>query len=136
MGIFNKKAIKDLPPLLSTAEIEGANYDQVLDFLVSVNDADFDKIIKVAGLYRKTHCDVADVTGLKLEAVPSIFETQTVPPQVVGTPIVGTPGGDKLPDTEAGDFLADDDLANAFLDDTEKPATVPTKVEVKTDQGS
>ena len=145
MGLFGKKSAKTLPPLLSSAEIDGASYDQVLDFLVSVNKDDFDKIIKVAGLYRKTHCDVAKVTGLTAEPQPSIFEDQTIAPQVAGTPLVTTPGA-KAPDTEAGDFLTDDDLNNAFLDDDEPtppaapaapaepaapaPAADPTKIDV------
>lgn len=131
MGLFgSKKTVKELPPLFSEAEIDGATYDQVLDFLVSVNNDDYKKIIRVADLYRKTHCEVAKVTGLATDPQPSIFEQQPV----------AAPAAPVAPatDTEAGNFLdGDDDLAAAFLDDDEPtppattaPATKPTKVTV------
>jgi hypothetical protein len=140
MGIFgNKKSAKELPPLFSEAEIDGASYDQVLDFLVSINSDDYKKVIKVADLYRKTHCDVAKVTGLEQQAVPSIFEEQS-------QPAIVAPGTPAPTDTEAGNFLDDDDdIAAAFLADDDEPATATapvgsptgksTKVEIKTDDG-
>lgn len=119
MSIFGKKQPKELPPLFSETEIDGATYDQVMDFLVSVNNDDYKKIIKVADAYRKTHCDVAKITGIEQEAQPSIFELQS--PQAASTAATAP----KATDTEAGDFLdGDDDLTAAFLDDDE-PATPP-----------
>lgn len=123
--LFNnkKKNIDELPPLFSEAEINGASYEQVLDFLIAVNDDDFSKIIKVAEIHRQAHRDVAEATGLEYEAPASIFERQEVPEV-------------QLPDTDAGNFLDDDDdadIAAAFLDDEPTGiATDITKPTVKT----
>lgn len=121
MSIFGKKQPKELPPLFSETEIDGATYDQVMDFLVSVNDDDYKKIIKVADTYRKTHCDVAKITGIEQQAQPSIFELQTQPAR----PVAAT--APKATDTEAGNFLdEDDDLTAAFMDDeAPTPPAVP-----------
>lgn len=136
MSIFKKAPAKELPPLFTEAELnEGAaaTYEQVLDFLVSVNDSDYKKVIKVADAYRKTHCEVAKITGIEQEPVGSIFETQTQTAQPVTVTAPAT-------DTEAGNFLdGDDDLAAAFLDDDEPAATnqpKSTKVTVKDDNAN
>lgn len=59
----------------------GASYDQVIDFMVFVNEKDHQKIIKVVEIYRKANIEVARATGVKPEPVPSIFKHQTVPAQ-------------------------------------------------------
>jgi hypothetical protein len=109
MSIFNRKKrvigtymgepVKD--------ESIGVDYEEVLSFLASVNQADFDKIIKVARIYRDADIAVAKVTGLKTEQVPSIFETN------------------KITDHKHAEKVAkslldeDDELEAAFLDDDE-----------------
>lgn len=116
MSIFKKAPAKELPPLLNDAEIYGATYDQVIDFLVAVNDKDYQKIVKVADAHRANAAEVAKITGIKYGPVPSIFEQQTVAP-------VTAPG-----------TVDDDDLDLAFLTDDEPAAPKPvkrTKVEVK-----
>lgn len=113
----NKKTAKELPPLFSESEISGATYDQVQDFLVAVNDGDFDKIIQVAKIYRQANKDVAAATGMEFETQPSIFERQEAPAVTIPET-----------DTEAGNFLDnDDDLAAAFLNDDEPKTTIPVK---------
>lgn len=97
MNLFKKQPTKELPPLISDAELDGASYEQVIDYLTSVNKADFEKIIKVATTFRKAHCEVAKITGIETEPTGSIFDHETVPP-------VALPG-----DTELGDFLTEDD---------------------------
>lgn len=109
-----KKPKKELPPLMTEADWNEptASYDQVLDFLVAVNKSDFEKIIKVANLHRKANCDVAKITGMKHEPVPSIFDRQTVPERTIEPDV---------PDTEAGNFLDEDDELNAaFLNDDDQ----------------
>lgn len=109
MGIFNKKSAKELPPLFSEAELNGASYEQVIDFLVAVNNDDFKKVIKVAELQRKAHADMAKVTGLAQDEPQSIFDLQTIEARAVAH---------NKTDTEAGNFLDDDDdLTAAFMDD-------------------
>lgn len=124
MGIFDKKT-NDLPALLSDDELQApAGYEQVLDFLVAINGADFNKVIKVANVYRSANKDVALVTGLEVDEPTSIFEKQTAPPVT-------------MPDTDAGNFLDDDDeLSAAFLDDEPAPRPSPKakKVNVKSDK--
>lgn len=97
-----------------------ANYDQVVDFLVSVNDKDYQKIIKVANIYRDANVEVAKATGVKQEPVQSIFARQTVPAVNLG-------------DQPGHSFLdEDDELVKAFAgsepDEPEvKPTTKPKK---------
>lgn len=120
--LFNKKkSIAELPPLLSESEVNGASYDQVLDFLVGINDDDYSKVLKVAEIYRKANQDVAQATGLEYEAQPSIFDRQ----EAIEARHTTAPATD----TEAGNFLDDDDdLATAFLSDDDEPVTqIPVK---------
>lgn len=133
MGIFNKKPAKELPPLFSEAELNGASYEQVIDFLVSVNAADFKKVIKVAELQRKAHIDMAKVTGMTMDEPQSIFDMQTIEARAEAH---------NATDTEAGNFLDDDDeLTRAFMDDDEpttppkSPAAGTTKINVSGTDG-
>jgi hypothetical protein len=128
MSIFGNKKKTELPPLITDAELaamNGATYEQVIDFLVAVNDKDYQKIIKVAETTRAHHVEIAKITGMKYAPVPSIFEQQTTPAILL----------DKQPDTEAGDFLDDDELEKAFKEpgaptkpgSKTKPAATPAK---------
>lgn len=93
---FNKPK-KELPALITDEELDGASYEQVVDYLTSVNKADFEKIIKVATTYRKAHCEVAKITGIDTQPANSIFDHDEVPPVAIAG------------DTELGDFLTGDE---------------------------
>lgn len=109
MGIFDKKP-KEQPAVAD----DGATYDQVVDFLVSVNDRDYQKIKRVVDIYRAANVEVAKATGVRSEPANSIFAKQTVPAVNLAPS-----------DTDVGNFLEDDDeLTAAFLEDDE-PAPKP-----------
>lgn len=114
MGLFSKKSDR-LTPLFSEAEIEGASYYQVIDFLAAVNDKDYFKIIKVAETTRIHNAGIAKITGMKPESVPSIFKEQTIAPIT------------QQQDTSAGDFLTDDELDAAFAEPAPKPSKPKAK---------
>lgn len=106
---------------------EGATYDQVIDFLVAVNDKDYQKIIKVADIYRAANVDVARASGVKLEPANSIFERQTMP-------IV------KHGQDEPNLLDEDDELTAAFLgSEDDEPDELPKpkrRKKVKVQEGS
>lgn len=107
--MFGRKSNYDEKP---AQEPQGATYDQVIDFLVAVNDKDYQKIIKVADIHRAANVDVAKATGVKAETTPSIFERNTVP--VI-----------KHSQDEPNLLDEDDELVAAFLgseDDEPEPA--------------
>lgn len=95
MGLFDKKKV-ELPPLISDEELDAVNYDQVVDYLVGLNRYDFERIIKVANIYRNANRDVSKLLGLKdvptativkqsqseaeIEAVPAFLETPVSKP--------------------------------------------------------
>ena len=110
MGIFtNKERQSNVPPLALDDEPsdDPVNYNNVLDYLVGLSDDEFEKIKKVASIYRKANKDASEALGVENE--PSAFisnpadELQTIPPR---------------PINEAGATILDDDedLAS-FLDD-------------------
>ena len=86
------------------------DYDSVLNYLVGLGRRDYDKIFKVADIYRKTNDDAAKVLGVKNEPVTAIKDE----PEPTTT-------DDDL------DLLMDDVLPAEFIED--EPKT--TKVEVK-----
>lgn len=89
MGIFDKKKSEPLPALISDEELEESlvNYNTVLDWLVGLSDQDYEKVHKVANIYRNANKDACSVLGVKDE--PTTFindpkdELQTIPPVII-----------------------------------------------------
>lgn len=96
MNLFNRKPTKELPPLISDEELDAVTYNEVLEFLTSINNSDYAKIIKVVNTYRKANCEVAKITGLAATEQRSIFDQPTAVAKI-----------DYPSDTELGDFLED-----------------------------
>lgn len=97
MGIFNKKS-KNLPDLFPDDELDNSlvNYNTVLDWLVGLSDADYQKVIKVTDIYRAANKGADTVLGLKSDPSTSIFE------RTVQDPII-------IKKSEDLDFLTDDE---------------------------
>lgn len=114
MGLFGKK--RELSPLLPGVNIEAGldnpvNFDTVLDYLVGLNRYDFDRIIKVAGIYRAANKDAFKVLGVKDE--PTAVITKETREKLV------------LTDSDEISFMLDDEPA--------LPKKPKTKVKVKKD---
>lgn len=106
MGLFNKSNKVDLPVLSDdNDQPQAITFNEVIDYITGLSKSDFDKLIKVANIYRASNKDVLNVLGLKDEPTTSIaqeMETKTLEPVEVET-----------------DLLSDDELDNAFLDEPE-----------------
>ena len=95
------------PPVIQNV----VDYDSVLNYLVGLGRRDYNKIFKVADIYRKANDEAAKVLSVKNEPVTAIKENE---PEQTAT-------DDDL------DLLMDDVLPAEFIED--EPKT--TKVEVK-----
>lgn len=75
MGLFGKK--KELPPLLSDAEIDAelepcVNFNSVVTYLEGLSRYDYDKILKVVNIYREANKSASKVLGIKDEPSTTI----------------------------------------------------------------
>ncbi len=73
MSLFRKPK-KVTPALISDEEINaftGVNYDNVLGWLVGLSEVDFDKVTKVANIYRKADFEAAQ--ELEVTNEPTTF---------------------------------------------------------------
>ena len=63
MGLFFKDSIENIRPNNSSIAPEpaGIGYNEVLDYLVALPDDDYEKLLKVANIYRRAESQVADV---------------------------------------------------------------------------
>lgn len=130
MGLFSKKKQSVLADLNMDDELEEAvNYNSVLDYLVGLSDQDYDRIGKVAVIYREANAKACEV--LEVPNEPTTFINPPKPEKVdtLGHPV-------SKPSTLLDE---DDELEAAFLTDDEpkpepeKSDTTPKKVEIKTD---
>lgn len=87
MGIFtSKEKPQSVFQVPAFDEPEAAvNYNSVLDYLVGLGDDDFEKIKKVANIYRKANKDASEALGVENEpsafiSNPELDELQTLPP--------------------------------------------------------
>lgn len=137
MGLFDKQR-KELPPLLSEAELEpeaqAVDYSSVLDYLVGLSSEEFDKVVNVAGIYRKANEDAAAALGIENE--PSTFITQPEMPE--NTELVPRDVNHIKPKTILDDDDDDADIASilddepAFIaDDVPEPRKKGKSVDVK-----
>lgn len=63
MGLFFKDSIENIRPNSNSIAPEPAaiGYNEVLDYLVALPDDDYEKLLKVANIYRRAERQVADV---------------------------------------------------------------------------
>lgn len=74
MGLFStKKAKIELPKVLTEQE-EPVNYNSVLDYLVGLSRGDYDKILKVSGIYRQANKEAAKILGVKDEPTADLLK--------------------------------------------------------------
>lgn len=106
MGLFDRKK-RELPPLISDEELglnePAVNFDSVLDYLVSLTEKDYGKLLKVAKIYRSAN-----------KAAEKVLPAEKQPPVIIDK--------ESKPDDEL-DFIFDDEPKH------KKPKS--TKVTVK-----
>lgn len=76
---FFKNSIENVQPTSSIAaslatEPTGLGYNEVLDYLVSLHDDDYEKLLKVANIYRRAERQVADVLNQANTEAPEVAE--------------------------------------------------------------
>jgi len=73
MNLFKKrKETVELPPVLMDQE-DPVNYNTVLDYLVGLSKPDYEKMLKVSGIYRQANKEAARVIGIKDEPTVSLL---------------------------------------------------------------
>ena len=76
MSLFFKDSIENVQPNVSgiAPEPAGIGYNEVLDYLVALHDDDYEKLLKVANIYRRAERQVADVLNQANTEAPEIAE--------------------------------------------------------------
>lgn len=75
MSLFFKDSIENVQPNTNSIAPEpvGIGYNEVLDYLVSLHD-DYEKLLKVANIYRRAERQVADVLNQASADTPEATE--------------------------------------------------------------
>lgn len=79
MSLFFQKSIDSVQPTSSIAaslatEPASIGYNEVLDYLVALHDDDYEKLLKVANIYRRAERQVADVLNQANTEAPEVAE--------------------------------------------------------------
>lgn len=76
MGLFFKDSIENIRPNsnIIAPEPVGIGYNEVLDYLVALPDDDYEKLLKVANIYRRAERQVADVLNPTSTDAPEATE--------------------------------------------------------------
>lgn len=76
MGLFFKDSIENIRPNTNSIAPEpvGIGYNEVLDYLVALPDDDYEKLLKVANIYRRAERQVADVLNPTSADAPDATE--------------------------------------------------------------
>lgn len=104
---FFKKGKKDIYenqpgliwPVNDEPKVDPVNYDTVLSYLTGSSKRDYNKIFKVADIYRKANEDAAKILGVNNEPVTAIKETET-----------------ENSDADLERLMDDEDLATQFIE--------------------
>lgn len=74
-NIFKKKRSDWKDMFLSDQTTrQKVNYEQTINYLTGLSRSDFDKIVKVAGIYRAANKEASKIIGIKEEPTVSIQE--------------------------------------------------------------
>lgn len=76
MSLFFKDSIENVQPNINSIAPEPAaiGYNEVLDYLVALHDDDYEKLLKVANIYRRAERQVADVLNQANTEAPEVAE--------------------------------------------------------------
>lgn len=76
MSLFFKDSIENVQPNTNSiaAEPAGIGYNEALDYLVALHDDDYEKLLKVANIYRRAERQVADVLNQASADTPEATE--------------------------------------------------------------
>lgn len=76
MSLFFKDSIENVQPNTNSIAPEpvGIGYNEVLDYLVSLHDDDYEKLLKVANIYRRAERQVADMLNQASADTPEATE--------------------------------------------------------------
>lgn len=107
-NLFKKREKQpvELPPFM--AEQDPVNYDSVLDYLVGLDAREYDKLLKVAVIYRDANKSAAKVLGVKDQPTTKLKDDKPTEDEVDSAL-------DGLLETHP------DDLKDAILNAPEKP---------------
>lgn len=72
MGLFSKKDERGVERPEMFEPVDPVNYNSVLDYLVGLSKPEYDKMIKVTGIYRDANKSAAKVLGIKDEPITTI----------------------------------------------------------------
>lgn len=76
MSLFFKDSIENVQPNINSIAPEptAIGYNEVLDYLVALHDDDYEKLLKVANIYRRAERQVADVLNQANTEAPEVAE--------------------------------------------------------------
>lgn len=76
MSLFFKDSIESVQPNINSIAPEptAIGYNEVLDYLVALHDDDYEKLLKVANIYRRAERQVADVLNQANTEAPEVTE--------------------------------------------------------------
>lgn len=76
MSLFFKDSIENVQPNINSIAPEptAIGYNEVLDYLVALHDDDYEKLLKVANIYRRAERQVADVLNQASADTPEATE--------------------------------------------------------------
>lgn len=76
MSLFFKDSIENVQPNINSIAPEptAIGYNEVLDYLVALHDDDYEKLLKVANIYRRAERQVADVLNQANTEAPEATE--------------------------------------------------------------
>lgn len=105
---------QNIPAVLTQPE-NPVNYKSVLEYLVGLSKAEYEKMIKVSGIYRKADKEASKVLGVKDEPTVQLKGNEPTSDQI-------HEGVDEI-------LSADDDIAFILSDEDEVPPADSTKAQ-------
>ena len=120
----DRKVVK-VPEVLTQQE-DPVNYNSVLDYLVGLSKTEYDKLFKVANVYRNANKDAAKILGVKDEPTTQLKSDQPTEEQI-------DEGIDTILDADMdSDFLfEDEEPAQPAVDGLKKPQQAKKQIDVK-----
>lgn len=73
MQIFNRDKKKTMPVPAALKPTDPVNYNSVLDWLVGLSQADYDKMCKITNIYRDSNKKTAEVLGIEDKPTSTLF---------------------------------------------------------------
>lgn len=123
---FNKRKRQQVEvPAVLTQQEDPVNYNSVLDYLVGLSKTEYDKMFKVANIYRNANKDAAKVLGVKDEPTTQLKSEEPSQEEI-------DEGIDTILESDIdADFLFEDEEPAPQVDGLKKPQQANKKIDVK-----